>query len=321
MEDPTSLQKYLGCVHKIIRNEVHGEEITHITFDMEAYFRSAIEDYVEYTGAVLSKVGSPFAPKPATEELDNLLARPGEQGSKAASFIMKLMYGSRMALPSISVIIGRLSRLITKWTADADRRLLRVYQYLNGALKVKLTGTLSTADREVAKILAWPDADHNGDYMDAKSTSGFFMEIAGAEGRSFPLNWGSKKQNSAAQHTGEAEVVSMALCVRNELLPMQNLLQTVLGRPVDAEIKEDNAAAITAIEKGYSPAMRHLPRMQRVSLDMVHDLITLDPPAGEGEVELVKTPTAEHKGDMMTKELEVCQFQRALGMIGMKEIK
>ena len=131
MEDPTSLQKYVGCVHKVIRNEVHGEEITHITFDMEAYFRSAIEDYVEYTGAVLSKVGSPFAPKPATEELDNLLARPGEQGSKAASFIMKLMYGSRMALPSISVIIGRLSRLITKWTADADRRLLRVYQYLN----------------------------------------------------------------------------------------------------------------------------------------------------------------------------------------------
>ena len=88
------------------------------------------------------------------------------------------MYGTRMALPSLSVIVGRLSRLITKWTADADRRLLRIYQYLHGALNVKLTGCLSTADKETAVLRAWPDADLNGDYMTAKNTSGYFLEMS-----------------------------------------------------------------------------------------------------------------------------------------------
>ena len=116
------------------------------------------------------------------------------------------------------------------------------------------------------------------------------------------------------------EVVAMALCVRNGILPMQHLLQTVLGRPVNVQIKEDNAAAITAIGKGYSPALRHLPRLHRGAIDMIHDLVATEPPEHEGKVEIVKVPAADHKGDMMTKELEVHQFNRALEMIGMKEI-
>ena len=46
MDDPTNLQKYLGVVHHIMRKETNGEVLTEITFDMEQYFRSAVEDYI-----------------------------------------------------------------------------------------------------------------------------------------------------------------------------------------------------------------------------------------------------------------------------------
>eukprot|EP00972_Heterocapsa_arctica_P044235 6531529-Heterocapsa_arctica.AAC.1 len=73
-------------------------------------------------------------------------------------------------MPQICVIVSRLASQITKWTADSDRRLLRVYCYLYGNADRVLTGTLATTDRANLKIVAWPDADLNGDFMSTKST-------------------------------------------------------------------------------------------------------------------------------------------------------
>ena len=281
-----------------------------------------MDEYVKISGEKLNKVMSPHLPRIPSEELDELLSKPGKLAPHAASMVMRLMYGARMAMPSLCVIIGRLSSQISRWTADSDRKLHRVFSYLDGALDKFLTGTLSTADVDVVKLISWPDADHNGDYMDTKSTSGFFLEIAGNDGRGMPLSWGCKKQGSTAQHTDEAEVVSMATSTRNELLPMQMLMQIILQRPVVAEIREDNAAAITAVMKGFSPALRHIYRTQRISLGFLHELVVPDPERSgdesEGRIELIKEPTATHKGDMFTKELEPKDFERALDLIRMR---
>ena len=97
--------------------------------------------------------------------------------------------------------------------------------YLHANADKVLTGTLSKPDRKHLKIIAWPDADLNGDFMSTKSTDGFFVELAGREGRGFPLAWGSHKQGSTAMHTAEAETVSLAQCCRQELIPLQILVQ------------------------------------------------------------------------------------------------
>ena len=72
--------------------------------------------------------------------------------------------------------------------------------------------------------------------------------------------------SSTAAHTQEAEIVSAATSLRAELIPLQQLLQLLLGRPVNAVIHEDNEACITAIRKGYSPTLRHILRTQRILL-------------------------------------------------------
>ena len=200
-------------MHHIVKKETQGETITEVKFDMEFYFKSALDEYLKVADMKLTKAASPFVPRIPSEEMDKLMTQEGKLAKHAASLIMKLMYGVRMAWPHLSVVVNRLSSQITRWTADSDRRLHRVYCYINDALDMKLTGSLSTADVHGARLIAWPDADHNGDVMDTKSTRGFFLELAGKDGRAFPLSWGSRKQGSSAQHSAEAEIVSMVTCV------------------------------------------------------------------------------------------------------------
>ena len=339
MEDPACLQRYLGCVHHVSRKKAEGEDITEVVFDMRTYFEAAVNQYLELVSEKLLKVTSPYAPRPDDKELEALIAEEGKLKAHAASLVMKLMYGARMAGPHIIVIVNRLSSQITKWSRDSDRKIHRVYSYLKEAHDMVLTGTLSTADRDTAEIIAWPDADHAGDYMHTKSTSGYYLEVRGAEGRTFPIGWGSKRQGCSAQHTGEAETVSLATTLRNELIPAQILLQILLRRPVNGKIMEDNSACVLAIRKGYSPNMRHIQRTQRVSLGMLNEILVhrddedkddlgmdavdehCDRRDDEGRLDLEQAPTADHKGDLLTKELDPAQFNRALSMIGMRQWK
>ena len=325
MDDPSNMQKYLGVVHHIASREAHGERITEVVFDMESYFKSAIEDYLELSGTKLSKAASPYAPKIDGEDLDKMMEQEGRLAKHAAHLVMKLMYGARMALPYLCIVIGRLSSQLTRWTADSDRRLHRIYCYLQDALDIKLAGSLSTEDLGDFVISAWPDADLNGDVYTTKSTSGFWLELQGKNGRRFPLGWGAKKQGSTALCTAEAEVISLAACVRNEAIPMQHLLETIFRRRIPCEVHEDNAATIVGITKGFSPSLRHLVRTQRVSLGFLHEIFIKNAKMkneDKRDVELIlkKAETSEHRGDLFTKELDPQKFQAALGLIGMRKI-
>ena len=318
MEEPHDMGKYLGCTHHMSTRTILGELVTHVKFDMRQYFRSALEQYRTLSGKSVSIVATPHAPRIDPKDMNSLIETPGELAPHAASLLMKLMYGTRMAFPALAVVISRLASQVTKWTADSDRRLHRVYCYLSGALDQVLTGELATSDREMARIQAWPDADLNGCHLTTKSTSGFFLNIVGSNGRIFPLGWGSKKQGATAQHTAEAELISLASCLRSELIPVQSLMQEILQRPVEAELLEDNAATIIAVNRGYSLAMRHVRRTQRTSLGLIHDMITEEPEEGQGRIRLIKASTADHLGDAFTKELDPRAFKDAMTAIGMR---
>ena len=119
---------------------MEGETITNVTFDMKNYFQAAIDQYLELATEKLNEVNTPFAPRLAPEELDSLMAERGILADHAASLVMKLMYGVRMAGPHLSTVVARLSSQITKWTRDSDRRLHRIYSYLEQAKELTLKG-------------------------------------------------------------------------------------------------------------------------------------------------------------------------------------
>ena len=97
MEEPKEIGKYLGVIHDIIRSDQGKHTITKVTYDMEKFFRSALEEYVKIAPWKLTEVVTPFAPRLAQDELDRPLGEEGKMASQAASLVMKLMYGVRMA--------------------------------------------------------------------------------------------------------------------------------------------------------------------------------------------------------------------------------
>ena len=77
--------------------------------------------------------------------MDKLLNQKGALAADAAHLVMKLMYGVRMAMPQLSVIVGRLSSQITRWPAESDRRIHRVFCYINGAINKSSRESLPSA--------------------------------------------------------------------------------------------------------------------------------------------------------------------------------
>ena len=105
MDDPHTLNKYLGCFHHFLETTVNGEKMMTIQFDMADYFKSACEIFVSENRETL---------KPASTR-----------------------------------------------SPPTDRKHLR--------------------------IIAWPDANLNGDFMSKKSTDGFFMpKKSWARGKGLP---------------------------------------------------------------------------------------------------------------------------------------
>ena len=130
MEEPSDLYKYLGCFHYFAEERLNGARIMTVQFGMAEFFRSACDIFMEETGERLRGAPTPFVPDIRQEDMDAPMSKPGKYASRAASYIMKIMYGARMAMPQICVAVSRLSSQISRWTADSDRRLLRLYNSL-----------------------------------------------------------------------------------------------------------------------------------------------------------------------------------------------
>ena len=116
------------------------------------------------------------------------------------------------------------------------------------------------------------DADLNGDRETSKSISGLWIELVSGNGlRTLPLAWRSKRQAFQASSTPEAETMSMVTGLKSEGLPMQDFFSAALNRTVHLRGKEDNTIAISAARAGYSPALRHLPRTERISVGVLYE--------------------------------------------------
>ena len=86
------------------------------------------------------------------------------------------------------------------------------------------------------------------------------------------VHWSASKQGGVANSTPMAELDSMHSALKNDGLPIADLLEFLLGRPVHIEVMEDNTTAISTAKAGYSPKMRYLHRSRRIDLEWVGDV-------------------------------------------------
>ena len=109
MEDPQPMGKDSGCMHRAASEEINSEQVMEARFDTKQYFRSAVKNFIEITGRKLTPVASPHTPRLPQEKMNRLPEQKEEFVDHAASLLMKLICGTRMALPSLSVVISRLA--------------------------------------------------------------------------------------------------------------------------------------------------------------------------------------------------------------------
>ena len=179
---------------------------------------------------------------------------------------MKLLFAARLARLDFVVAIMRLASKVTSWNKSHDRTLRRLMQYAQPAADLELVSELSSENRQTATLVMSSDADLAGDLESSKSTFGLWLELGSADdNRCWPLAWKSKRQGSTASSTCETEMISLATALKSEFLPMLELLEQALCRPVRLRCLEDNTQCIKAAETGYSAALRHLPRTEQRS--------------------------------------------------------
>ena len=146
--------------------------------------------------------------------------------------------------------------------------------------------------------------------MSARSTTGACAFLTGAGGSAGLVSWWSHRQGCAATSTAEAELVAISDCVRHAVLPLASSLSQICGEPRRAGLATDSAAALAAVERGYSASTRYLRKNHRASLAAVADFAALR------DARVFKVDSAANVSDLLTKPLPPARFEELRGALG-----
>ena len=105
--------------------------------------------------------------------------------------------------------------------------------------------------------------------------------------------------------------------MRQLALPIQELLEEMLGILIPIRCVIDNTQAIQAIKKGYSRKLRCLNRTHRCSIGVMNEIYN-DP---EVAVSVEYGETKQHKGDFFTKALLAGPYELARARVGLQKIQ
>ena len=156
-------------------------------------------------------------------------------------------------------------------------------------------------------------ADHGGCLDTARSTSGWNVYLSSPDGSTHALiDWASRRQQSTAKSTGEAETVAGAECLQS-FLPILDVVETVVGSPVPCALLTDSDAARAAMKNGYSRKMRYLKKTQRICLGFIGDAI-------QEACTVERVDTDDNDADVHTKPLARQAFHKFRSQMGVCDV-
>jgi len=224
------------------------------------------------------------------------------------------MYLARCTRPDILTTVGVLSRNITKWSTEDDARLIHLFGYIQNTAAHRMGGVVNPASADSLLLRTFTDADLGGCISSARSTSGAFAGVYGDGGTFMPIGFHSTRQRVVAVSTGESETAAAHECLKKLTLPVSEILDTLLGRKIPAEILTDNVAALTAIKAGLSSTMKYISKTQKISIAWLKESTE------QLGIEVKKVDTAKNAADLFTKPLQQPRHGELSIMCGVMDI-
>lgn len=263
-----------------------------IEFNLAGYIEGMLAEYgMEDCNASVT----PMVP----QELHKSEMSPTCNGTEYRSLVGKLLFASNTARPDISFAVSTLSRYLKAPKKIHLAAAKRVLKYLKGTKDMGLVYT----KQDCFSVMAYCDADWATDKEDRKSTTGFVFMIAGA-----PVTWKSKKQQTVALSSTEAEYMSLAECAKEAIWLMQVLQELRVPLTRKPALHIDNVGAeILAAHPAYHERTKHIDLRHHFVRDlMAKKVLTLS-----------HVSTDRMVADILTKPLAGPTFRKIRGLTGM----
>lgn len=215
-----------------------------------------------------------------------------------------LMWAQAATRPDLSFAVNLLARFQSNPGPAHWKAILHVLAYVKGTLDYQI---LYSRDLGGAiKPIGYVDSDYGGDLDTRRSTSGYIFMMAGG-----PVSWSSKRQQTVALSTTEAEYMAMTRGSQQALWMHNFLVEVDLTQPLPAKLMVDNDSSIALAQstKGHARA-KHI--------DIRHHYIRER--VQEGDIEVHHIPSAENIADICTKSLPRAAHDYLVSLMGLKVI-
>lgn len=204
--------------------------------------------------------------------------------------------------PDILNAVSILSRFMHCPNETHMRAAKRVIRYIKGTWNY---GVKFLKHREF-KLTGFSDSDWGGSIDDMKSTSGYCFSLG-----SGMFSWSSKKQETVAQSTAEAEFIAATGAVNQALWLRKILTDLSLEQKQNTEIFVDNQAAIAI---SNNPVFHGKSKHFNIKLFFVREV------QKSGDVTLCYCKTEDQVADIFTKPLPLSKFENFRKKLGVCSI-
>jgi len=239
-------------------------------------------------------------------DLSSKLIRTGEQDNIIKNVpyqeaIGSLLYLSQGTRPDISFIVNKLSSFNNKPEIQHWLAVKRVLRYIKGTKDYKLT---FNQNKEETRVFGYSDSDWASDINSRRSCSGYIFLFQGAS-----VSWCSKRQNTVALSTMEAEYMALATATQ-EAIWLRHL-ESELHKKIKVApttIYCDNQSAIKfAGIDSYCARSKHIDLRYHFLRERV----------SEKDIELTYVGTQDMVADILTKPVsqkKTEDFSKAMGL-------
>ncbi|GAB2285911.1 hypothetical protein Dimus_039730 [Dionaea muscipula] len=211
--------------------------------------------------------------------------------------IGSVMYAMVSTRPDLSFSISLLSRFMSNPGCEHWTALKWLLRYLNSSVNIGLQFGKWTDSFD---LVAYVDSDFAGDRDCRKSTTSYYVTLAGN-----CISWKSQLQPLVALSSTEAEYIAMT-DVFKEAIWLQGLLTEIKMLNGPCNVFSDSQSALHLCK---NPVHHERTKHVDVKYHFVRDTVAA------GTLKIQKIPTEDNPADMGTKVVSVNKFKHCLNLL------